>query len=88
MECHLTFIDDIFLFLLHAVCVVLIGRCVVSLLNISYLFRFCLVESAFLPDLPRRLFSLLLYLCGIITDLIMKVSFPAFDFSHEMLHIF
>lgn len=65
MECHFTFIDDIFLFLLHTVCVVLIGRCVVSLLNIGYLFRFCLVKSAFLPDLPRRLFSLVLYLCGI-----------------------
>lgn len=88
MECHFTFIDDIFPSLLHTVYVMLIGRCVVSLLNIGYLFRFCLVDSAFLPGLPRRLFSLVLCLCGIITDLIMKMSSPAFDFSHQMLHIF
>lgn len=51
--------------LIFSVLCYVIGRFMMCLLNLGYLFRFCLVESALLPDLPKSLFSLDLCLGGI-----------------------
>lgn len=64
-------------------------RSVFTKFRLSVLFRFCLVESAFLLTSPKcYLVFIFIFVELMITDLIMKMSFTAFSFPHQMSHVF